>query len=180
MNFKESKTYKNLQAAFAGESQATNKYYYFARAAQKEGYEEIASIFLETSLNEREHAKLWFKELGELGETFDNLIAAAAGENYEHTIMYADFAKDAEEEGYTRIANMFKNVANVERRHEERYLVLSQNVKENKVFKKENKVEWKCRNCGHIHYGESAPEKCPTCFHAKAYFEVNCECYKEK
>lgn len=180
MEFKESQTYKNLQAAFAGESQATNKYYYFARVAQKQGYEEIGAIFLETSLNEREHAKLWFKELGELNDTSENLLHAAQGENYEWTNMYAQFAEEAEKEGYTKIARLFRSVAEIEKRHEERYLTLLDNVKENKVFIKENSVAWKCRNCGHIHYGNRAPEVCPTCAHPKAYFEVHCEGFKSE
>ena len=180
MDFIKSKTYQNLQAAFAGESQATNKYYYYARIAQKEGYEEIASIFLETSLNEREHAKMWFKELGEVNETHDNLLAAAKGENYEWTSMYSEFAEEAEKEGYTRIAKLFRNVAEVERKHEDRYLALAENIKENRVFEKDKEVAWKCRNCGYIHFGKSAPEKCPTCLHPKAYFEVNCDSYKIK
>lgn len=178
MDFKDSQTYRNLQAAFAGESQATNKYYYFAREAQKEGYEQIAAIFLETSLNEREHAKMWFKELGEINDTIENLLAAAKGENYEWTNMYAQFAEEAEKEGYSRIAKLFKNVAEVEKRHEDRYLSLMENVKNGKVFEKEKEVKWKCRNCGHIHYGKKAPEKCPTCLHSKSYFEVECDCYK--
>ena len=165
-------TEKNLQAAFAGESQATNKYTYFASVAKKEGFEQIASIFEETALNEKEHAKLWFKALGELGDTAANLAAAAAGENYEWTDMYAGFAKDADEEGFPELAQQFRDVAAIEKSHEERYKKLLENVEMNKVFEKAGETMWICRNCGHIVVGKNAPEICPVCKHPQSYFEV--------
>ena len=173
---KGTKTEQNLMAAFAGESQARNKYTYYASKAKKEGYEQIAALFLETAENEKEHAKMWFKYLegGEIKSTPENLKAAAAGENYEWTDMYAEFARVAEEEGFKEIALKFKLVAEVEKHHEERYLKLLENVEQNQVFTKDTGISiWKCRNCGHIHIGEKAPEVCPTCAHPKAYFELN-------
>ena len=171
------KTEKNLQAAFAGESQARNKYTYFASVAKKEGYEQIAEIFLKTADNEKEHAKLWFKELGGIGTTADNLAAAAEGENYEWTDMYEDFAKTAENEGFTALAKRFRMVAAIEKRHEERYRALLKNVSDNEVFEKGSVKIWECRNCGHIVVGTKAPEVCPVCAHAKAYFEITAENY---
>ena len=172
MELKGSKTEQNLMTAFAGESQARNKYSYFASVAKKEGYEQIAAIFEETANNEKEHAKLWFKALGELKGTMENLEAAAAGENYEWTDMYDTFAKEAEEEGFSRLAAQFRAVAAIEKTHEERYRALIENIKGNKVFEKAGVVVWECRNCGHLHIGEKAPEVCPVCAHPKAYFEV--------
>lgn len=179
MNLKGSKTEQNLMTAFAGESQARNKYTYFASVAKKEGYEQIASIFLETAENEKEHAKLWFKLLngGAIGSTEENLKAAAAGENYEWTDMYAEFAKTAKEEGFARIAYLFEEVGKIEKEHEERYLKLLENVKEGKVFEAGEVKIWKCRNCGHIVVGTSAPEVCPVCNHPKAFFEIKAENY---
>ena len=177
---KGTKTEKNLMEAFAGESQARNKYTYFASKAMKEGYEQIAAIFLETAENEKEHAKLWFKYLegGSIKTTAENLKAAAEGENYEWTDMYENMAKDADEEGFTEIAAKFRMVAAIERHHEERYLKLLENVEKNTVFSKETGIHiWKCRNCGHIIVGERAPEVCPVCVHPKAYFELNVENY---
>ena len=177
---KGTKTEQNLHAAFAGESQARNKYTYFASKAKKEGYEQIAALFLETAENEKEHAKLWFKYLegGEIKSTAENLKAAAEGENYEWTDMYAEFAKVALEEGFPEIAAKFKLVGEVEKHHEERYLKLLENVEQNKVFAKDTGIViWKCRNCGHIHVGEKAPELCPTCAHPKAYFELEAKNY---
>ena len=165
-------TEKNLEAAFAGESQARNKYTYFASVAKKEGFEQISEIFLKTADNEKEHAKLWFKELEGIGSTAENLAAAAAGENYEWTEMYAEFAKTAREEGFNEIADLFEGVAKIEKEHEERYLALLKNIEDGIVFKKDKVAIWKCRNCGHIHVGEEAPEVCPVCNHPKAYFEV--------
>lgn len=172
MELKGSKTEKNLLAAFAGESQARNKYTYFASVAKKEGYEQIAAIFLQTAENEKEHAKLWFKELGELGTTAENLKAAAEGENYEWTDMYAKMAEEAEEEGFKAIAAKFRAVAKVEKAHEERYLALLHNVEMQKVFEKSEEVMWECRNCGHLVIGKKAPQVCPVCAHPQAYFEV--------
>ena len=169
---KGTETEKNLWYAFAGESQARNKYSYFASTAKKEGYEQIAAIFTETADNEKEHAKLWFKHLKGIGTTAENLLAAAQGENEEWTEMYRTFAEVAEKEGFTEIANQFRGVAGVEKVHEERYRKLLENVKEGKVFEKGAEIEWKCRNCGHVHYGKNAPEICPVCAHAKAHFEV--------
>lgn len=177
MNLKGTKTEKNLMAAFAGESQARNKYTYFASVAKKEGYEQIAAIFTETANNEKEHAKLWFKELGELGTTAENLKAAAEGENYEWTDMYETFAKEADEEGFKAIAAKFRAVAKIEKHHEERYLKLLDNVEMNKVFEKAEETMWICRNCGHLVMGKKAPEVCPVCVHPKSYFEVNAENY---
>ncbi len=172
MELKGSKTEKNLLTAFAGESQARNKYTYFASVAKKEGYEQIAAIFEETANNEKEHAKMWFKALGELKDTAQNLEAAAAGENYEWTDMYDTFAKEAEEEGFTKLAAQFRGVAAIEKIHEERYRALLKNLTDGKVFEKAGIAIWECRNCGHIHVGEKAPEVCPVCAHPKAYFEV--------
>ena len=179
MELKGSKTEQNLMTAFAGESQARNKYTYFASKATKEGYEQIAAIFQETADNEKEHAKMWFKLLngGEIGTTAENLQAAADGENYEWTDMYAEFAKTAKEEGFTRIAYLFEEVAKIEKEHEERYLKLLNNVKDGKVFEAGEVKIWKCRNCGHIVVGTSAPEVCPVCNHPKAYFEIKAENY---
>ncbi len=179
MELKGSKTEQNLMTAFAGESQARNKYTYFASKAKKEGYEQIAAIFQETADNEKEHAKMWFKLLngGEIGTTAENLQAAADGENYEWTDMYAEFAKTAKEEGFTRIAYLFEEVAKIEKEHEERYLKLLNNVKDGKVFEAGEVKIWKCRNCGHIVVGTSAPEVCPVCNHPKAYFEIKAENY---
>lgn len=178
-SLKGTQTEKNLMAAFAGESQARNKYTYFASQAKKEGYEQIASLFLETADNEKEHAKLWFKLLngGAIGSTEENLKAAAAGENYEWTDMYAEFAKTAKEEGFARIAYLFEEVGKIEKEHEERYLKLLENVKEGKVFEAGEVKIWKCRNCGHIVVGTSAPEVCPVCNHPKAFFEIKAENY---
>ncbi len=170
-------TEKNLEAAFAGESQARNKYTYFASVAKKEGYEQIAAIFLETAENEKEHAKMWFKELEGIGDTAANLGAAAAGENYEWTDMYEGFAKTAEAEGFKALAVKFRMVAAIEKHHEERYKALLENVETKKVFEKSEVKVWKCRNCGHIVVGTKAPEMCPVCAHPKAYFEVNAENY---
>ena len=166
-------TEKNLWEAFAGESQARNKYTYFASKAKKEGYEQIAALFLKTADNEKEHAKLWFKELGELGDTAANLLHAAEGENYEWTDMYAGFAKTAEEEGFPELAAKFRLVAAIEKHHEERYRALLKNVEAQEVFAKSEVKVWECRNCGHIMVGTAAPELCPTCAHPKAYFEVH-------
>ena len=171
------KTEKNLWEAFAGESQARNKYTYFASVAKKAGYEQIAEIFLKTAENEKEHAKLWFKALGELGTTEENLAHAAAGENYEQTDMYDKFAKDAEEEGFVELAAQFRGVAAIEKAHEERYRKLLDNVEERKVFEKAGVVVWECRNCGHLVMGSSAPQVCPVCAHPQAYFEERKENY---
>ena len=170
-------TEKNLEAAFAGESQARNKYTYYASKAKKEGYEQIAALFLKTADNEKEHAKLWFKELGELGNTPENLLHAAEGENYEWTDMYDGFAKTADEEGFPELAAKFRLVAAIEKSHEERYRALLKNVETAQVFTKSEVKVWECRNCGHIVVGTAAPELCPTCDHAKAYFEVHAENY---
>ena len=177
MELKGSKTEANLMAAFAGESQARNKYTYFASVARKEGYEQIAAIFEETAQNEKEHAKMWFKELGGIGNTAENLKAAAEGENYEWTDMYAEFAKTAKEEGFDRIAYLFEGVAKIEKEHEERYLKLLENVKNGKVFEAGEVKIWKCRNCGHIVVGTKAPEVCPVCSHPQAFFEIKAENY---
>ncbi len=177
MELKGSRTEKNLQTAFAGESQARNKYTYFASVAKKEGYEQIAEIFLKTAENEKEHAKMWFKELGELGDTATNLAAAAAGENYEWTDMYDEFAKTAEEEGFTQIAAKFRMVAAIEKTHEERYRALLNNVETKAVFEKSEITVWECRNCGHIVIGKKAPAVCPVCAHPQSYFEVRKENY---
>ena len=174
MDLKGSKTEKNLQTAFAGESQAHTKYQYYASAAKKEGYNQIGAIFTETAGNEKEHAKLWFKALhgGAVPKTIENLKDAAAGENYEWTEMYEEFAKVADEEGFTAIAKQMRGVAAIEKHHEERYRALLENLKTDKVFIREDVVVWKCRNCGHIHVGKEAPKVCPVCFHAQSYFEL--------
>ena len=177
MELKGSKTEKNLQIAFAGESQARNKYTYFASKAKKEGYEQIAAIFQETADNEKEHAKMWFKHLGGIGSTAENLLAAAAGEHEEWTDMYAQMAKEAREEGFIAIAEQFEGVAAIEKEHEERYLKLLNNVKEGLVFAREGESVWQCRNCGHIHVGAEAPAACPVCDHAKAHFQLKPENY---
>ncbi len=174
---KGSKTEANLAFAFAGESQARNKYTYFASAAKKAGYEQIAAIFLETAENEKEHAKLWFKLLGGIGDTEQNLRAAAAGENEEWTQMYKDFAEVSRAEGFDKIADMFAGVAKIEKSHEERYLKLLQNLQEEKVFAKDGEQVWRCRNCGHLHIGKQAPDVCPVCAHPRAYFEIEAENY---
>lgn len=171
------RTEKNLEAAFAGESQARNKYTYFASVAKKEGYEQISSLFLKTAENEKEHAKMWFKELNGIGDTAENLCAAAAGENYEWTDMYDGFAKTAEEEGFHDLAAKFRLVAAIEKSHEERYRALLKNVKTAEVFAKSEVKVWECRNCGHIVVGNKAPEVCPTCAHPQSYFEVHAENY---
>ncbi|MBE6593264.1 MAG: rubrerythrin family protein [Ruminococcaceae bacterium] len=170
-------TQKNLEAAFAGESEARNKYTYFASVAKKEGYEQIAALFLKTAENEKEHAKLWFKELEGIGNTAQNLAAAAAGENYEWTDMYAGFAKTAEEEGFHELAARFRLVAAIEKQHEERYRALLHNVETAEVFKKSEVKVWECRNCGHIIVGTEAPQMCPTCKHPQSYFEIHAENY---
>ena len=171
------KTEKNLQAAFAGESQARNKYTYFSSVAKKEGYEQISDLFLKTADNEKEHAKMWFKELGGIGNTAENLAAAAEGENFVWTDMYVDFAKTAEEEGFTVLAAKFRLVAAIEKHHEERYRALLKNVETAEVFKKSEVKVWECRNCGHIVVGTQAPQVCPTCAHPQSYFEVSAENY---
>ncbi|MCG9967120.1 rubrerythrin family protein [Pelotomaculum terephthalicicum JT] len=177
MELKGSRTEANLMAAFAGESQARNKYSYFASAAKKEGYEQISAIFLETADNEKEHAKRILKFLNGIGNTEKNLQAAAEGENYEWTSMYKEFEAVAREEGFTEIANFFGSVATVEKEHEKRYLALLENLRNGKVFRKDQEVAWKCRNCGHVFTGKEPPEICPTCAHPRAYFEVRCEGY---
>jgi len=174
---KGTQTEKNLMAAFAGESQARNKYTYYASVAKKEGYEQMSKLFLETAENEKEHAKIWFKLLGGIGDTAANLKAAAEGENYEWTEMYAEFAKTAKEEGFDHIAFLFEKVGAIEKEHEARYLKLLENLNTDKVFIKEDVVVWKCSNCGHIHVGEKAPEVCPVCAHPKAYFEIAADNY---
>ncbi len=171
------KTEKNLREAFAGESQARNKYTYFASVAKKAGYEQIAALFLKTADNEKEHAKMWFKELGELGTTEENLKAAADGENFEWTDMYDQMAKDAEEEGFTELAAKFRGVAAIEKAHEERYRKLLENIETNQVFEKAGVVMWECRNCGHIVIGTKAPDVCPVCAHPQSFFEVREENY---
>ena len=177
-NLKGTKTEANLMAAFAGESQARNKYTYYASAAKKEGYEQIAAMFALTADNEKEHAKIWFKLLHDgVGKTMDNLKDAAAGENYEWTDMYATFAKEAREEGFDKIAYLFESVAAIEKEHEERYLALLKNIENGEVFARADEQVWICRNCGHIHVGKDAPELCPVCSHPKAYFELRAENY---
>ena len=171
------KTEQNLWTAFAGESQARNKYTYFASVAKKEGYEQISSLFLKTADNEKEHAKMWFKELGGLGDTAQNLGAAAEGENYEWTDMYDGFAKTADEEGFHELAEKFRLVAAIEKHHEERYRALLKNVETAEVFAKSSVKVWECRNCGHLVVGTNAPDVCPTCNHPKSYFEVHAENY---
>ena len=170
-------TEKNLMAAFAGESEARNKYTYFASKAKKEGYEQIAALFLKTADNEKEHAKLWFKELNGIGDTAENLLSAAEGENYEWTDMYDGFAKTADEEGFHELAQRFRLVAAIEKHHEERYRALLHNVEMAEVFAKSEVTVWECRNCGHIVIGEKAPEVCPTCNHPQSYFEIHAENY---
>jgi rubrerythrin len=187
-SLKGTKTEKNLLTAFAGESQARNRYTYFASKAKKQGYEQISGIFLETADNEKEHAERLFKFLeggeaavtasfpaGVIGETEDNLKDAAAGENYEHTTMYPDFAKVAAEEGFEEIADVFISIANAERQHEKRYLGLRANIENGRVFKRDKPVKWRCRNCGYIHEGTEPPDECPACAHEKAYYELLCE-----
>lgn len=179
MELKGSKTEANLLAAFAGESQARNKYTYYESKARSEGYQQIANIFAETAANEKEHAKIWFKQLhdGAVPDTLTNLKDAAAGENYEWTDMYATFAREAAEEGFTKIAYLFEAVGKIEKEHEERYRALLKNVEEQKVFIKEDVVIWQCANCGHIHVGKNAPEICPVCSHPKAYFQIQAKNY---
>lgn len=179
MKLKGSKTEQNLMAAFAGESQARNKYNFFASKARKDGFEQIAAIFEETANNEKEHAKLWFKELngGEVPSTEENLLAAAEGENYEWTDMYDTFAKIAEEEGFTAIAAKFRAVAAIEKEHEKRYRKLLKNIKDGLVFSRDGDKIWVCRNCGHVHVGKDAPEICPVCSHPQAFFEIKAENY---
>ncbi len=170
-------TEKNLMAAFAGESQARNKYTYFASVAKKEGYEQISSLFLKTADNEKEHAKLWFKELKGIGNTAENLKAAADGENYEWTDMYDEFARTADEEGFHELAEKFRGVAAIEKNHEERYRALLNNIETKQVFEKSEVKVWECRNCGHIVVGTNAPETCPVCNHPQSYFEVESKNY---
>lgn len=177
MNLKGTKTEQNLWTAFAGESQARNKYTYFASVAKKEGYVQIANIFEETAGNEKEHAKLWFKALGELGNTVENLKKAADGENCEWTDMYARFAKEAREEGFEELAMQFEEVAEIEKHHEERYLALLKNIQEDKVFKKDEEVVWICQNCGRRIVAKEAPEICPTCKHPQSYFALDVKNY---
>ena len=187
-SLKGTKTEKNLLTAFAGESQARNRYTYFASKAKKQGYEQISAIFLETADNEKEHAERLFKFLeggevevaasfpaGVIGDTVDNLKAAAAGENYEHTTMYPEFAKVAEKEGFDEIAPVFRSIANAEKQHEKRYLDLMENIKKGRVFKRDKLVKWRCRNCGYIHEGTDPPDECPACAHPQAYYELLCE-----
>lgn len=177
-NLKGSKTEANLLAAFSGESQARNKYTYYASKAKKEGYEQIAALFTETANNEKEHAKIWFKLLHDgIGDTAANLQDAAEGENYEWTSMYASFAKEAREEGFDHIAYLFEEVGKIEKEHEERYRALLKNVEENQVFAKPDQVIWQCANCGHIYVGTKAPEICPVCAHPQAYFQLRAENY---
>ncbi len=171
------KTEQNLRAAFSGESEARNKYTYFASKAKKDGFEQIAAIFQKTADNEKEHAKLWFKELNGIGSTAENLAAAADGENYEWTDMYEGFAKTAEEEGFAELAAKFRLVAQIEKHHEERYRALLKNIEMQEVFKKSEVKVWECRNCGHIIVGEQAPEICPTCAHPQSFFELHAENY---
>lgn len=177
MELKGSRTEKNLMEAFAGESQARNKYTYFASVAKKEGYEQISAIFQHTADNEKEHAKMWFKALNGIGSTAENLLHAAEGENYEWTDMYAEFAKVAEEEGFTDLAEKFRLVGEIEKAHEERYRALLNNIEMQKVFEKSEETMWECRNCGHIVIGKKAPDVCPVCAHPRSYFEVRKENY---
>ena len=177
MNLKGSKTEQNLRDAFAGESQARNKYTYFASKAKKEGYVQIASIFEETANNEKEHAKIWFKLLEGIGDTAQNLLHAAEGENYEWTDMYATFAREAKEEGFEHIAYLFEEVGKIEKEHEERYRKLLSNVEGGLVFSRDGDMIWQCANCGHIHIGKAAPDLCPVCAHPKAYFQLKAENY---
>ena len=180
MELKGSKTEQNLLKAFSGESQARNKYTFYASKAKKDGYEQLAAIFEETANNEKEHAKLWFKELhnGQVPSTIENLEDAAAGENYEWTEMYKEFAAVAKEEGFTRIANLFEKVGEIEKEHEERYLTLLKNIKDDRVFKKDGDKIWVCRNCGYVYTGKNALEVCPVCAHPKSFMEVKAENYK--
>lgn len=177
MDLKGTKTEANLKAAFAGESQARSKYTYFASVAKKEGYEQIAELFTKTAENEKEHGKMWFKALGELGDTAANLLHAAEGENYEWTDMYEGFAKDAEEEGFTALAAKFRMVAEIEKAHEERFRALLNNVEMKAVFEKSEQTMWECRNCGHLVIGKKAPKVCPVCGHSQSFFEVRKENY---
>ena len=179
MEFKDSQTWKNLETAFAGESQARVKYEYYASQAKKDGYEQIAAVFTETSANEKEHAKLWYKQLhgGKVGPTTENLKLAAEGENYEWTDMYAGFAKTAREEGFEALAKQFEGVAAIEKLHEERYLALLKNIEEARCFSRIGEQVWVCRNCGHVHVGATAPAVCPVCAHPQAYFELRAENY---
>ena len=177
MELKGSKTEKNLWEAFAGESQARNKYTYYASKAKKDGFEQIAAFFTETADNEKEHAKIWFKLLEGIGTTAENLKHAAHGENYEWTDMYARMAKEADEEGFTDIARLFRGVAKIEKEHEERYRKLLENVNNEMVFSKDGEKVWVCRNCGHVHVGKEAPQVCPVCAHPQAYFEVKADNY---
>ncbi|MGI6129641.1 MAG: rubrerythrin [bacterium] len=176
-NLKGTQTEKNLLAAFAGESEARNKYTYFASVAKKAGFEQIAAIFLETADNEKEHAKMWAKKLGLIGDTADNLQAAIDGENYEWTTMYKDFAKTAREEGFTEIATLMEEVAEVEEAHEERFRKLLDRVKNNTVFRRDTPIKWRCRNCGYIHEGTEPPEVCPACVHPRSFYEPLAENY---
>ena len=177
MNYQGTKTEKNLMAAFAGESQARNKYTYFAGIAKQEGYEQIADIFKITADNEKEHAEIWFKELGGISDTLKNLTAAADGENFEWTDMYEGFAKDAEEEGFTALAIRFREVAKIEKSHEERFRRLIENIEMKKVFEKAGETMWECRNCGHLVLGKKAPEVCPVCTKPQSYFQMRKENY---
>ena len=177
MELKGSKTEKNLMAAFSGESEARNKYTYYASKAKKDGFEQIAAFFEATANNEKEHAKLWFKEFHGVGDTIDNLIDAAAGEHYEWTEMYKTMADEAEAEGFTAIAARMRSVAKIEKAHEERYLALAKNINDGKVFAKDEEVVWECRNCGHRVVGKNAPKDCPTCNHPESYFEVEAKNY---
>lgn len=177
MELKGSKTEANLKAAMAGESEARNKYNWFASQARKDGFEQIAAIFDETANNEKEHAKIWFKLLNGIGSTAENLKAAASGENYEWTDMYATFAKEAKEEGFDEIARLFAGVAAVEKEHEKRYLALLDNVDNELVFSRDGDMVWQCMNCGHIQIGKKAPEKCPVCAHPRAYFQIHPDNY---
>jgi rubrerythrin len=177
MNLKGSKTEKNLMDAFAGESMARNKYTYYASKAKKDGYEQIAALFAETAENEKEHAKLWFKAFHGIGDTYENLLDAASGEHYEWTEMYKTFAQTAREEGFNEIADIMERVAAIEKTHEERYRKLAENIKQNKVFDKDEEVVWICRNCGHKHVGKKAPQVCPTCAHPQAFFEEYAQNY---
>jgi rubrerythrin len=176
-DLKGSKTEQNLRAAFSGESEARNKYTYFASKAKKDGFEQISAIFEETAGNEKEHAKIWFKLLNGIGTTEENLAAAAAGEHYEWTEMYANFAKEAKEEGFDHVAALFSKVADIEKTHDERYRKLLDNLKNGKVFARDSETTWICRNCGHIHKGSAVPEVCPVCDHPRAYFEIRNENY---
>ena len=179
MELKGSRTEANLMAAFAGESQARNKYSYYASKAKKDGYEQIAAIFEETANNEKEHAKMWFKELhgGAVPDTEANLLDAAEGENYEWTDMYAEFSKTAKEEGFDELATLFEEVGKIEKEHEERYLTLLKNIEDDRVFKKDGEKMWICRNCGHVYFGTEAVDVCPVCKHPKSYMEVKCQNY---